>query len=125
MKKIMPVIICVCLTACSHTVPVSGKVEKTNERFVGTATSYSSGQGSLFVTTDRGATCQSKFDIDLVSSVTEGVSSHGIITCSDGRTGTFAYSGTALQGNGFGTFSDGHKFIFTYGAAGNVKIQEF
>jgi len=125
MKKILLIVTCACLVACSQTLPVNGKFEKTNERFIGTATGNAFGQGSLNVTTEEGVTCQSKFNSAVASSPTEGVTSHGLLTCSDGRTGNFTYSGTARQGNGFGTLSDGHKFIFTYGVVGNLQIQEF
>ena len=127
MTRILAVISCIFLVACTYyqTVPVSGKIEKTNERFVGTATASSTGQGNLSITTDEGVTCQGNYNAPIYYSPMEGVSSRGSFTCSDGRTGNFAFSGSNHQGSGFGTLSDGHKLIFTYGSVVNMKMQEF
>lgn len=102
------------LIACSQSLPIRGQVERTNEQFVGTATGDIFGQGSLSITMDSAVTCTSQFT-SKVAFASSGVSSQGILNCSDGRTGNFFYSGTVHSGNGFGTLSDGHKFTFTYG----------
>lgn len=114
MKKAIATISCLWLTACSQSLPVSGSVQQTNERFIGTATGDIFGQGSLSITMDSAVTCTSQFT-SKVAFASSGVSSQGILNCSDGRSGNFFYSGTVHNGNGFGTLSDGHKFTFTYG----------
>lgn len=113
-KKILVTIPAFLLIACSQSVPIRGAVEKTNETFVGTATGDIFGQGSLIITMDSAVTCNSQFT-SKVAFASTGISSQGILNCSDGRTGNFFYSGTVNNGNGFGTLSDGHKFTFTYG----------
>lgn len=114
MKRAIVTLSCIWLAACSQSLPVSGSVQQTNERFVGTATGDIFGQGSLLITMDSAVSCTSQFT-SKVAFASTGISSQGIINCSDGRTGNFFYSGTVNNGNGFGTLSDGNKFTFTYG----------
>jgi hypothetical protein len=103
------------LTACTFTHPVKGVVEnKEHERFLGTATaSLLEANATIDITTDTGAHCSGTYPRPQGSG--GGVTASGGFTCTDGRTGIFAFGGTAHGGEGFGKFNTGQKFTFVYG----------
>jgi hypothetical protein len=113
MKRLWPLVATAfCVAGCSATYPIRGVVDKTNERFLGSTTvSAAEENGTITIVTDKDATCTGAYPRVFSSTV----SGRGTFTCSDGRTGMFAFAGQARYGNGFGKFSDGHKFTFTYG----------
>lgn len=113
MKNLLLSTILLCLSACTSTYPVRGVVEKTNERFLGTTTvSLADKDGTINIVTDKDVSCTGSYPISLSTSV----SARGAFTCDDGRSGTFAFSGTSTAGKGFGKFNNGGKFLFTYGS---------
>jgi len=112
------------LAGCSTTFPVSGKVTRTNERFIGTATSVLGGTSTLKMTTDNGVKCNGEYIAPVVWTMTQGATFDGTFTCDDGRSGTFTVTGTALRGEGFGKMNNGDKLVFTYGDSSIVKVRE-
>jgi hypothetical protein len=90
------------------TVPVHGQLERSDEVFAGTATGYLDGGGVLKVTSSKGAVCTGD------SVYVNGRQGSGVLTCSDGRTGTYDFVSTGSHGNGYGAL-DGHRFTFTFG----------
>lgn len=117
------VIFSLCLTACSKTFPVSGNIPRTKEKFLGTATSQMVGKSAINITTDDGVKCSGEYIAPLVSSPDEGATGDGKFLCSDGRTGTFTFTGDTVSGEGFGNMDNGDKFDFTYGKSRIVKIR--
>jgi len=103
------------LTACSVTHPVKGVVEnKAHEHFLGTATaSMFEENASISIFTDSGTSCSGTYPRPQATG--GGVSASGTFTCTDGRTGNFAFGGTSHGGEGFGKFNNGQKFTFIYG----------
>lgn len=114
---ILPAILC--LSACT-TYPISGTIAKTGERFAGTTTpTY--GTSTLNITTDNGVSCTGSYIAPKTISRYDGITANGTIICDDNREGTFTLVGDGFDGEGFGKFSNGQKFDFTYGNVSRVK----
>jgi hypothetical protein len=96
------------LVACSMTLPVTGRVEGTDETFTGRATGYMDGGGDLELTSNMGARCTGSF---VYVTSRQG---RGMFNCNDGRTGPFEFVSTGTRGTGTGDFS-GRRFTFTFG----------
>jgi hypothetical protein len=115
MKRFIVMATLVSLTGCTFTHPIKGIVDKTHERFIGTATaSLLEKNATIDIVTDMGAKCSGIYPRP--ESTSSGVSASGSFECNDGRVGNFVFSGTAQGGEGFGKFKDGNKFRFIYGA---------
>lgn len=115
MKKLSYICLLLSLSACTFTHPVKGVVDnEEHERFLGTATaSLLEKNASIDIVLDSGAKCSGTYPRP--QSTSGGVSASGNFQCSDGRTGSFAFGGTAHGGEGFGRFNNGDKFTFVYG----------
>ena len=111
------------LGGCSTTFPVVGSIPSTKEKFIGTATSQLAGISSLIMRSDNGATCTGEYKAPVVWTMTEGATASGTFHCDDGRSGTFTFVGTAIQGEGFGNMNDGTKMEFTYGRSVTVRVR--
>jgi hypothetical protein len=100
----------VVLSSCSTGVPVSGQMERTEERFTGTFTGggYRSGPGELTLVSSRNVTCKGNV---VYTSPRRG---EGVLNCNDGRTGPVHLSGFDSTGSGFGDLS-GQRYTFTFG----------
>jgi hypothetical protein len=92
------------LVGCATTYPVVAVVERTGERFFGEASSIGTGSSFTLASAD-GITCTGSYDSGVVFDYTTGSSSRGNIICSDGRTGTWVTTGTAVGGQGAGVAS--------------------
>ena len=121
MNKLLLSIVLLSLTACTFTHPIKGVVEnKTHEHFLGTATaSLFEANASINIVTDSGTSCSGTYPRPELSS--GSVSANGTFTCTDGRTGIFAFSGAANGGDGFGKFNNGQKFTFVYGNSSSLE----
>ena len=109
MKKLL-LISCVCLTACSTTIPVA--VIGQDGRILRGTNHISIGEGSFSVT-DGKLTCGGSYD-PLQQSETISMP----VTCSDGRKGIVrAVRDTSLSGSGTVTLNDGYKADFLFGKA--------
>ena len=99
----------VLLTACASSIPVSGRMERTNETFEGSiANSGRRGAtGELTLVSNRKSTCRGTF---VNTSARRG---EGVLNCDDGRTGNFRLAGTGKVGTGSGELS-GQRFTFTF-----------
>lgn len=95
------------LSACSITEPVRGKVDGTDEYFLGTATGYLN-DGDVAITSNKGAKCTGKY---VIVTRREG---EGTFLCDDGRTGPFHFVTTGTSGTGTGILGD-KNFTFTFG----------
>jgi len=95
-------------SACSLTLPVSGRLESGHETFTGQATGYTDGGGTLTITTSQGTTCEGDF-VYITSRNGEGT-----FICSDGRSGPFRFVSTGSRGTGTGRLG-GELFTFTFG----------
>lgn len=101
------------ICACSVTYPVAGYVDRTGEKFVGTATS-TTGTSHYRMSSDNGAICSGTYIAPKVANLSSGVTIEGTGTCTDGRGITWAASGTAVGGQGFGRVGN-EKFTIFYG----------
>jgi hypothetical protein len=107
MRKIASLIAILC-AGCSMTLPVTGQVQGTGEKFTGAATGHLDGAGDLKITSTNGAVCTGAFVY------VNGREGSGTFHCSDGRSGPFTFVSTGTRGTGQGTL-DGQPFIFTFG----------
>lgn len=96
------------MTACSMTLPVKGRIQQSSETFIGTATGYLNGGGTIEVNTTNGVLCTGDFVY-----ITNR-NGRGVFECDDNRTGPFEFVSTGKSGAGTGTL-DGHPFTFTFG----------
>jgi hypothetical protein len=102
------------LSACSVTYPVVGVADRTGERFFGTATSAMSGASNFEMTNARGVVCSGTYIAPVVPDYATGASIRSNFTCSDGRSGNFVTTGTAVGGQGQG-YIEGQPFTVFYG----------
>jgi hypothetical protein len=93
------------LTACSVTGRVEGSVQNSDETFTGTATGYMSRDGTLHISSNKGAVCDGLFTF------TAARIGEGVFKCSDGRSGPFRFVSTGARGSGSGSLG---KQIFTF-----------
>jgi len=67
------------------------------------------------MTADNGAVCTGEYGFRQ-GFMTDVATGNGTFKCSDGLTGTFAFSGSAhAGGRGFGKTADGRKISFYFG----------
>lgn len=104
----------VILAGCSMTLPVDGRLGE-DDRFLGEATGYITGNGTIAVISAAGRKCSGTFKY-LTSATGEGQ-----LGCDDGRTGAFVFNSSGTRGNGFGTLSDGERFAFAFGDPSHSK----
>jgi hypothetical protein len=99
------------LAACSATLPLSGKMERTPETFSGTVSGsgYREGTGQLTLVSSQNTTCGGDF------TYTSRRRGEGVLACKDGRTGAFHLSGAGSTGSGTGELN-GQRFNFVFGA---------
>lgn len=117
--KTMAIVLAVFFTTgCSMTLPVDGKLRRSDDRFLGEATGYLDRTGILAVTTLSGKKCSGEFKY-LTSNTGEGD-----FRCDDGRNGKFLFNSVGNKGNGFGKLNDGEEFIFYFGNPSHTKIQD-
>lgn len=96
------------LSGCM-TLPVSGKVDKTDEYFSGSATGDLFGSGTLNIVSTKNATCEGKFKyIDIPKF------GKGFFVCNDGRSGPFQFTSDGVKGEGYGEMGD-NRFSFVFG----------
>lgn len=103
------------LSACSVTLPVDGKLLRSNDRFLGEATGYMDRTGIMLVTSLNGKKCTGSFEY--LTSAT----GKGIFNCDDNRTGTFLFNSNGYRGNGMGKLNDGEEFAFAFGDPAHTK----
>jgi hypothetical protein len=102
------------LAGCATTYPVVAVLEG-NDRFFGTAKSVAVGESSFSMSNADGVTCEGNYTAELVWTMTQGASTNGDFSCSDGRIGRYATTGTASGGQGEGKLSNGSKLKIYYG----------
>jgi hypothetical protein len=112
MKQFILLSLIIILSACatSITLPLQGDFNKGQEKFLGQATGYIDGKGTLAMNTESGITCQGQFEY-----LESRVSGSGTFNCDDGRTGTFTFTSSGTTGMGFGKTNKGEPFKFTFG----------
>ena len=96
------------VSGCSLTLPLSGAVQNSKEKFSGTATGYWDRSGDLKIITTTGAKCAGAF-VYVTFRTGEGV-----FNCDDGRTGPFTFVSTGRRGTGSGNLGD-KNFTFIFG----------
>lgn len=116
MKRIVTVsAIVATLSACAPPVPVVGKIEATEEEFVGSA-NPNKGEvtGTIY---PSGITCVAPYKTFLVWDAASTYTLNGSIKCSDGRVGTWSATGSNSIGRGMGTLG-GKKMSISFGNIG-------
>ena len=107
--KLIPVLtIVLLLTACSVTLPVSGRFESGAVTFTGTATGHMDGSGTMELAASNGLKVSGYF---IYVTRREG---EGTFTASDGRSGSFKFVSAGRRGTGTGNLGD-DKVTFTFG----------
>jgi hypothetical protein len=106
------IVVSVALGACASSLPLSGKMERTNETFGGgvAGSGYRSGSGHLTLVSSL-TTCEGDF------TYTSRRRGEGVLSCRDGRTGAFHLSGVQDSGSGTGELN-GQRFNFVFGSPG-------
>ena len=101
------------LAGCGGTIPVNGRMERSEETFQGSiaGSGFRGGNGELILISSRKSTCRGTF-INTTRHRGEGA-----LNCDDGRTGWFRITGSGGVGNGLGELS-GSRFTFTFQDAG-------
>ena len=89
------------MVGCATTYPVVTVSKATGERFYGKAIS-SIGVSTFELKSATGVTCTGTYEATVVLDYSTGSTTDGKMTCSDGRTGTWVTSGTAVGGQGEG-----------------------
>ena len=95
-------------SACSMTLPVTGRMSDGSEIFTGSATGYMDGGGTLSISSNAGRTCVGNFVY------VTGRNGEGVFNCDDGQSGPFKFVSTGTRGTGTGEIG-GKLFTFTFG----------
>ena len=100
------------LAACTTTLPLNGRMERTNETFSGTVSGsgYREGTGQLTLVSSQNTSCGGNF------TYTSRRRGEGVLACKDGRSGAFHLSGVGSSGTGTGELN-GQRFNFVFGPA--------
>jgi len=98
----------VALVACSTTLPITGQMQNSSERFTGRARGNMGGAGMLSIVTTTGVHCTGNF------AYTTPLQASGTFTCEDGRSGPFVFYSTGTGRAGYGTLGN-ERFTFTVG----------
>lgn len=98
----------IALGGCAMTLPVQGQAADGSETFMGSATGYADGGGTLTITSNRGRRCNGNFVY------VTGRKGSGTFTCTDGKSGPFEFVSTGTRGTGTGNLG-GKPFTFTFG----------
>ena len=91
------------------TLPVSGYLGESKEKFLGRATGYVTRTGNLNITTISGIKCEGDFVYETSSN------GKGDFKCADGQFGDFLFTSNGNQGEGFGKTNKGEPFFFQFG----------
>lgn len=111
MERLLLIIAISLLTvSCSNTQPVHGDMRNGKEKFLGKATGYSDGNGTITIRTENSVECKGRFEY-----TTSFVMGKGTFTCDDGRHGNFDFTSDGNSGRGFGKTNLGEPFRFTFG----------
>ena len=102
------------VSGCGTTYPVVAISKETGEKFFGTATSVAGGTSRVELQNAKGVKCSGTYKASIVFDYTTGGSTSGTFTCSDGRSGRYVTTGTAIGGQGQGTV-DGKPVAIYYG----------
>lgn len=84
---ILSMISIVTLSGCAGVSPVSGRIADTDEIFIGTypSNALTGASGEMKLTSNKGANCRATLE------EVNTLSRQGVITCDDGRSGTFKF----------------------------------
>ena len=106
------------LTGCSPPIPVVGKLEATNEEFIGSANPMKGEvTGTIYPTN---VTCRAPYKTHFVWDASSTYTLNGTLACSDGRTGTWTATGSNNIGRGVGTLG-GQKISISFGNIGIIN----
>ncbi len=110
-ERLALAVVTAALVACTTTLPLAGRMERSDERFTGSVTGagYHEGHGHLSLVSSLGATCDGEF------TYTSKRRGEGVLACNDGRSGTFRLSGAGNDGTGAGELR-GQRFTFLFGS---------
>ena len=97
------------VAACTASIPVNGRMERSDESFQGTiaGSGYRAGTGELVLVSSHKATCRGSF-----TNISRR-RGEGVLGCDDGRTGSFRLAGSGGVGSGTGELA-GQRFTFTF-----------
>ena len=109
------------MASCT-TYPVVAVVERSGERFYGTATS-TLGESSFTLSNAAGVECIGTYKAAVVLDYSTGSTSRGRMTCSDGRKGTWVATGTAVGGQGEGLIGNQKVRVYYGQFASNQQIR--
>ena len=96
------------LVACSTTLPITGQMQNSSERFTGSARGNTSGSGVLSIVTTTGVHCTGNF------AYLTRLQASGAFTCDDGRSGPFVFYSAGTGRAGYGTLGN-ERFTFAVG----------
>ncbi|GGH08504.1 hypothetical protein GCM10007036_04030 [Alsobacter metallidurans] len=108
MRVVVLALLCLSTTGCSLTLPVQGQSVAGDETFIGSATGYMDGGGTLEIKSSKGLNCTGSF---VYVSRRDG---KGTFNCSNGQSGPFEFVSTGTRGTGTGSVG-GRQFTFTFG----------
>jgi hypothetical protein len=96
-------------SGCSVTEKITGAFQGGSESFTGTTTGYSSGEGTIFIVSNRGRKCEGQWKFIVRPSYGQGA-----VHCDDGSSGLFEFNGNGRQGTGSGYLGT-QRFTFNFG----------
>ena len=106
------------VAGCTPPVPVVGKLEATNEEFIGSADPMKGEvTGTIYPT---GVTCIAPYQTHMVMDANSTYTLNGVLECSDGRRGTWTATGSNNIGRGIGTLG-GQKISISFGRIGIIN----
>ncbi len=118
-RGLLAIICGIGLSACSVTLPLEGNFETKSDKFLGEATGYMSGKGTLKAQSQSGVKCTGTFQY-----AESRVSGDGTFQCDDGRVGTFLFTSSGYNGNGIGKFTNGEAFSFKFGSPAYIGARD-
>jgi len=86
--------------------PIRGTVMKSDETFGGTASAADHGQGTITLTSSKGAKCKGTYRYIQIGEELKKFGGIMDFTCDDGRKGSVILSSGEKQMSGFGTVGD-------------------
>ena len=97
------------VAGCNASIPVNGRMERSDESFQGAiaGSGYRAGTGELVLVSSRKVTCRGNF-----TNISRR-RGEGVLSCDDGRTGSFRLAGSGGVGSGTGELA-GQRFTFTF-----------
>ena len=106
------------IAGCTPPIPVVGKLEATNEEFIGSADPMRGVVTGMIYPTN--VSCTAPYQTHFVWDANSTYTLNGTLECSDGRTGNWTATGSNNIGRGVGTLA-GERISISFGNIGIIN----